>query len=109
MGGDSETRAGGPQGTADAGPDAQEVSSRVVIAGAEADRRAALLDRLTQRLPEETVFLEADTVPRTLEHARGSRMVVIVGPLREAEPSALAEILARRLPGVHVVDLSARR
>jgi hypothetical protein len=83
------------------------VSSRVVVAAADAARRGALLDDLTQKMPAGTLFLEAATVAQVLERAGGSRMVIIGGPLEDASASSLTRILARRLPGLHVVELGA--
>ncbi len=83
------------------------VGARVVVADGDAPRRAALLDELTQRLPERTRFVEASSIAQALELARGSRMVVIGGPVQGASASSLARSLARRHPDVHVVDLAA--
>ncbi|MGD0455194.1 MAG: hypothetical protein ABSB69_16525 [Solirubrobacteraceae bacterium] len=109
MGGDTDTQAGQPPSEAGPAPCPAAASSRVVIADGDAARRAALLDSLTQKMPEGTAFLEAATVSQALEHARGSRMVIIGGALREASAGTLTQILARRCPGLHVVDLAARR
>jgi hypothetical protein len=81
------------------------VTSRVVIADSDAARRAGLLDDLTQTMPETTIFLEAATVTELLEHARGSRMVIIGGALERVPVSSLIRILAQRHPGLHVVNL----
>jgi hypothetical protein len=81
------------------------VTSRIVIGDPDAPRRAALLDELTQSMPESTVFLEASTVTQLLDHARGSRMVILGGPLEEIPTSSLMRLLAARHPGVHVVNL----
>lgn len=85
------------------------VSSRVLIADADVARRGALLDNLTQKMPAGTSFLEASTVSQVFERVGGCRMVIIGGPLEEASASALTRILARRLPGLHVVDLGAAK
>lgn len=107
VGGDTDTQAGQPPSEAGPAPCPAGVSSSVVIADGDAARRASLLDSLTQKMPEGTAFLEAATVSQVLEHARGSRMVIIGGALREASASTLTQILARRCPGLHVVDLNA--
>jgi hypothetical protein len=80
-------------------------SARVVIADGDAARRAGLLDDLTQTMPEVTTFLEASTVAQMLEHARGSRMVIVGGPLDDVPTSALIRMLAQRFPDLHVVDM----
>jgi hypothetical protein len=104
--GDADTTAGTPASAPPTPLCLVEISSRVVIADADAARRAALLDGLTQKLPASTVFLEAATVTRVLEHARGSRMVVIGGALHEVPTTTLKHILERHCPGVQVVDVS---
>jgi hypothetical protein len=78
---------------------------RVVIADSDAARRAGLLDDLTQTMPESTAFVEAATMVELLEHAPGSRMVIIGGPVEKLPVSALIRILAQRHPGLHVVNL----
>ena len=81
------------------------VTSRIVIGDRDGSRRAALLDELTQAMPESTIFLEASTVSELLDHARGSRMVILGGALEEIPTSSLIRLLAARHPGVHVVNL----
>lgn len=81
------------------------VTSRVVIGDQDGPRRAALLDELTQAMPESTTFLEAATVAELLDHARGSRMVILGGALEEIPTRSLMRLLAARHPGVHVVNL----
>jgi DNA-binding NarL/FixJ family response regulator len=82
-------------------------SSRVVIADSDAARRAALLDELTQTMPEGTIFQEAGTVSEVLEHARDSHLVILGGALQEVPASSLIRILGQRHPGLHVVNLAA--
>jgi hypothetical protein len=79
----------------------------VVVVDGDGPRRAALLDELTQKMPERTSFVEAATVAEALELADGSRMVVIGGAVHGASASALARLLQRRYPQLHVVDLAA--
>jgi hypothetical protein len=81
------------------------VTSRVVIGDQDGARRAALLDQLTQAMPESTTFLEASTVAELFDHARGSRMVILGGALEQIPTSSLMRLLAARHPGVHVVNL----
>ncbi len=82
-------------------------SARVVIADSDAARRAGLLDDLTQTMPEVTIFLEAATVAEMLEHAVGSRMVILGGPLDEVPTSSLIRMLAQRFPDLHVINMEA--
>jgi hypothetical protein len=81
------------------------VSSRVVVAAADAGRRASLLDELTQTMPRGTTFVEASTVVQVLSYAGAIRMVVIGGALEEAPAASLRLMLARRYPQLHVVVL----
>jgi hypothetical protein len=80
---------------------------RVVIADGDENRRAALLERLTDVLPEGTVFIEAATAAEALERARGSRMLVVGEGFGDASAGHLARIVGRRYPDLHVID--ARR
>jgi len=83
--------------------------TRVLLAGADAGRRATLLDELSQTLPANTVFEQAGAVCEVLEHAPGSRMAFITGDLDDAPAESLMQTLARRHPGlpVMVVDRPA--
>jgi DNA-binding NarL/FixJ family response regulator len=85
------------------------VGARVLVVDADAPRRAALLDELTQKLPERTSFVEAETLAQAFELARDSRMVVIGGAVHGTSASALARTLQQRYPELHVVDLAAPR
>jgi hypothetical protein len=83
--------------------------TRVLLAGADADRRTTLLDELSQTLPANTVFEQADAVCDALEHAPGSRIAFITGDLDDAPAESLMQMLAHRHPGlpVMVLDRSA--
>jgi hypothetical protein len=77
--------------------------NRVLLAGADASRRATLLDELSQTLPANTVFEQADAVSEVLEHAPGSRMAFITGDLDDAPVESLMQTLAHRHPGLPVM------
>lgn len=79
----------------------------MVVADANAARRATLLDELTQTMPEGTIFKEAGTVSEVLEHARDSHMVILGGALGPIPASSVIRILGQRHPGLHVVNLAA--
>jgi DNA-binding NtrC family response regulator len=81
--------------------------TRVVIADGDQARRAGLLDDLTQTMPEVTTFLEASTIAELLEQAKGSRMVILGGPLDELPASAIIRVIAQRFPDLHVVNMEA--
>jgi hypothetical protein len=77
--------------------------TRILLAGADAGRRATLLDELSQTLPESTVFEHADAVCEALEHASGSRMAFIAGDLDDAPAESLMQTLAHRHPELPVL------
>jgi hypothetical protein len=77
--------------------------TRILLAGSDAGRRAALLDELTQTLSTSTVFAEADAVCDVLEHAPGSRMAIITGDLDDAPAESLMHMLAHRHPELPVL------
>jgi hypothetical protein len=77
--------------------------TRILLAGADAERRATLLDELSQTLPENTVFEQADAVCEALEHASGSRMAFIAGDLDDAPAESLMQTLAHRHPELPVL------
>jgi predicted exporter len=77
--------------------------TRILLAGADVERRAALLDELSQTLPESTVFEQADAVCEALEHACGSRMAFIAGDLDDAPAESLMQTLAHRHPELPVL------
>ena len=91
---------------ADAHPPALRVIAGptcILLAGADAERRATLLDELSQTLPESTVFEQADAVCEALEHASGSRMAFIAGDLDDAPAESLMQTLAHRHPELPVL------
>jgi hypothetical protein len=77
--------------------------TRILLAGADAERRATLLDELSLTLPESTVFEQADAVSEALEHASGSRMAFIAGDLDDAPAESLMQTLAHRHPELPVL------
>jgi hypothetical protein len=90
----------------DAPPPALQVidgPARVLLAGPDAGRRAALLDELAQTLSPGTVFAEADAVCDVLEHAPNSRMAFITGDLDGTPAESLMHVLAHRHPELPVL------
>lgn len=77
--------------------------TRILLAGADAERRATLLGELSQTLPESTVFEQADAVYEALEHASASRMAFIAGDLDDAPAESLMQTLAHRHPELPVL------
>jgi hypothetical protein len=107
---DYPARAESSRGT-DAHPPALRViagPTRILLAGADVERRTTLLDELSQTLPESTVFEQADAVCEALEHAPGSRMAFIVGDLDDAPAESLMHMLAHRHPELPVLIMDNR-
>jgi hypothetical protein len=77
--------------------------SRIMLAGSDGKRRFALLDDLTRTLSSSTVFAHASAICDVLEHAPGSRMVIITGDLDDAPAESLMHMLAHRHPGLPVL------
>jgi len=77
--------------------------ARVLLAGADAGRRATLRDELSRTLPASTVFEQADAVSDVLEHAPASRMAFITGDLADASAESLMQMLAHRHPELPVL------
>jgi uncharacterized protein (DUF779 family) len=82
--------------------------TRVLLAGADAGRRATLLDELSRTLPANTVFEQAGAVCDVLEHAPGSRMAFITGDLDDAPAESLLQTLAHRHPELPVLVVDGR-
>jgi hypothetical protein len=77
----------------------------VLIAGSDSARRAALIDDLTETMPQSTLFEEASAVSEVLEHAPASRMVILSGDLDDAPAESLMQMLGHRHPGLPVVSV----
>ncbi len=104
--GTEATGAAEPPSAASLAASLEAVSARVVIADADAARRASLIAELADAMPDGTTFVEAATVVEVLAHASSSRMVVVGGAVEKASARSLTQMLARRHPGVHVVTRS---
>ena len=103
---DSRPRHPEPLRGHDAPPPALRVidgPTSILLAGADAGRRATLLEELIQTLPASTVFAEADAVCEALEHAPGSRMAIIAGDLDDTPAESLMQMLAHRHPELPVL------
>jgi len=80
-------------------------SAPVLIAGSDSARRAALIDDLTETMPQSTLFEEASAVSEVLEHAPASRMVILSGDLDDTPAESLMHMLGHRHPGLPVVSV----
>lgn len=80
----------------------------VLLAGADAGRRAALRIEFAATLPPRTRWVEADDVAGVLERAAHSRMAILAGDLDDADAAALMRLLGRRHPELPVICVDAR-
>jgi DNA-binding NtrC family response regulator len=75
----------------------------VLLAGADARRRAILRAELAATLPRRTTFSEAQDIAEVLERAPRSRMVVLAGDLDDADAESLMRLLGARHPQLPVI------
>lgn len=85
-----------------------EERTRILLAGADADRRATLRKELTSTLPPSTQFEEAGEVWEVLEHAPSSGVVMLTGDLLDVSAESLMNLLGDRYPKLPVVALDTR-
>jgi hypothetical protein len=78
-------------------------ASHVLVAGADANARAMMLEELRNLLPASTRFLEARETWEVLAGASDSRMVVLADDLRDVSSAALVRLLGRRHPALPVL------
>lgn len=87
--------------------DEHPASSPVLLAGADAARRAALRAELGGTLPQSTPFTEADSVFELLERAAASRLVVLAGDLDDTSAQSVMRIVGERYPRLPVISVEA--
>jgi DNA-binding NtrC family response regulator len=75
----------------------------VLLAGADANRRAVLRAEFGAALPWRARFSEADDVSEVLERAPSSRMVILAGRLDDADTGATMRLLGARHPRLPVI------
>lgn len=75
----------------------------VLLAGADAHRRAILRAEFGATLPARTRFSEADDISEVLERAQCSRMVILAGDLEDVDAESLMRLLGRRHPRLPVI------
>lgn len=84
-----------------------EQRSRILVAGADPQQRAAVLHDLTEALPPETTQLgEAGAVSEVLAQAPLSSVVMLAGDLGGVSAESLMQMLGSRHPSLPVVALS---
>ena len=79
----------------------------VLIAGGDADARAAVLRDLARTMPPHTIFEQASAIWEVLGRAQDCSMVILSGELEEIPAQSLMQMLVHRIPEVAVVCLGA--
>jgi hypothetical protein len=79
--------------------------SRILVAGADPEQRAAVLRDLSEALPADTQFGEAGAAWEVLEQAPSSGVVMLAGDLNEVTAESLMHVLGHRHPSLPVVAL----
>ena len=79
----------------------------VLLAGGDANARAAVLRDLTRTMPASTVFEQAGAIWEVLVRAPECSMVILSGELDQLPPESLMQMLAHRHPSLPVVSLDA--
>jgi DNA-binding NtrC family response regulator len=82
-----------------------ERHSRILIAGADPEQRAAVLHDLSEALPANTLIGEACAVSEVLEQASFSSVVMLAGDLGEVSAESLMHELGSRHPSLPVIAL----
>jgi hypothetical protein len=83
-------------------------SAPVLVAGADPDQRADVLDQLARTLPESTRFQEVGALWEVLAQAPSSRIVILSGELDDTSAESLMRTLGHRHPELPVVSLAPR-
>jgi hypothetical protein len=83
----------------------QPERSRILVAGADPEQRAAVLRDLSEALPADTQFGEAGAAWEVLEQAPSSGVVMLAGDLDEVTAESLMHVLGHRHPSLPVVAL----
>ncbi len=84
---------------------AANARSRILVAGADPEQRAAVLRELSEALPSDTQFGEARAAWEVLEQAPSSGVVMLAGDLAEVTAESLMHVLGHRHPSLPVVAL----
>jgi hypothetical protein len=79
----------------------------VLLAGGDADGRAAVMHDLAKSMPSSTTFEQAGAIWEVLARAPECSMVVLSGELEEISAQSLMQMLVHRSPEVPVVCLDA--
>lgn len=82
--------------------------ARILVVGADPERRAAVLRDLSEELPADTQFEEAAAVAEVLDQAPSSGVVMLTGDLGEITAESLMHVLGDRHPSLPVIALGVR-
>jgi hypothetical protein len=88
-------------------PGQGESSRSILLAGGDADQRAAVLHDLRLAMPGGTVFRQVGALWEMLACAADSSMVVLSGDLEDVSAESLMQMLAHRNPALPVVSVNA--
>ncbi len=83
----------------------KEPCSRILVAGADPEQRAAVLHDLSEALPPNTQIGEAGAAWEVLERAPSSSVVMLAGDLGEVSAESLMQVLGSRHPSLPVIAL----
>jgi 2-phospho-L-lactate guanylyltransferase (CobY/MobA/RfbA family) len=79
--------------------------SRILVASADPQQRAAVIQDLSEALPADTQLEEACAASEVLEQAPSSSVVMLAGDLGEVSAESLMHVLGDRHPSLPVVAL----
>jgi hypothetical protein len=82
-----------------------EPRSRILVAGADPEQRAAVLNDLSEALPADTQIGEAGAISEVLAQAPTSSVVMLAGDLGEVSAESLMHVLGDRYPSLPVIAL----
>lgn len=95
------------QQTREATPERAGAPRSILLAGGDANDRAAVLRDLRRTMPGGTTFRQAGALWEMLARAAESSMVVLSGELDEVSAESLMHMLAHRNPALPVVSVDA--
>jgi len=80
-------------------------SSRILVAGSDPARRAAVLHDLSRSLPSTARIGQAAAAWEVLEQASSSSVVMLAGDLGDVSAESLMRLLGARYPSLPVIAL----
>jgi hypothetical protein len=89
-------------------PAGAKASPPILVAGADAAQRAAVLSELAQTLPEGTRFEQASAFWEVLSRSPECRMVIFSGDLEDGAAEEYMSALSQRYPELPAVSLKTQ-